>query len=673
MMRGIARRPAGFPRDREIILAVVLAGAVPALVRAEYKPANLRLATPWSQDVDPAAPLPEYPRPQMTRDAWQNLNGMWEYAIRPADAAQPAKFDGEILVPFAIESALSGVGRAVKPDERLWYRRMFQIPKDWGDAHVLLHFGAVDWEARCWVNGVELGVHRGGYTPFSFDITKALKAGAANELVLSVWDPSQHAAQPRGKQTLDPKVIWYTPTTGIWQTVWIEAMPARHITHVRLTPDIDAQALKVQVDGNASAASMHCAVVALAGGTEVGKAAGKVGDELVIAIPLPHLWSPDDPYLYDYQARIVEDGKTVDEVRGYFGMRKISTGKDDQDVLRLMLNNQPLFEFGPLDQGFWPDGIYTAPTDEALRFDIEITKRLGFNMTRKHVKVEPARWYYWCDKLGLLVWQDMPSGFRPNEYEPVEMPVDMATQFQTELRAMIDALYDHPAIVMWVIFNEGWGQHDTQKFTAWAKEYDPSRLINAASGWHDRGVGDVRDIHSYPGPEAPPREEKRAAVLGEFGGLGLPVEGHTWQEKKNWGYRSYDDRAALTQAYAELVEQIPVLEGLGLSAAVYTQITDVEIEVNGLLTYDRQVIKMAEDRLERLHAPLYAKPPRVTVLSPSAAGEAVTWRYTLEKPAAGWERSDFDDSGWREAPGCFGREVKEQHIRTPWTTENIWL
>lgn len=577
------------------------------------------LRTRWAAEVTPENVLPEYPRPQMVRERWLNLNGLWDYAVTTLFGQQVTGFDAQILVPFPVESYLSGVQQSMD-GRRLVYRRTFTVPSDWTGQRILLHFGAVDWEARVSVNGQEIGSHRGGYDAFSFDITDALHANGAQELVVDVWDPTDLITQPRGKQIRTPYNIWYTSTTGIWQTVWLEPVPEAHITGLKLQTDIDAGLLNLQTALNDSASAGYTIrAEVLAEGAMVAAAAGDPGDVMQIAIDNPRLWSPEAPFLYDLRVAVLQDDAVIDEVTSYFGMRKIAVQPDEHGTPRLYLNNQPLFQFGLLDQGFWPDGLYTAPTDEALRYDIEMTRQLGFNLIRKHVKVEPARWYYWADRLGVLVWQDMPSGddfagFGEGEIQRSEMS---AAQFELELQRMVDALGNHPSIVMWVIFNEGWGQYDTARLTDWLQGYDPTRLVNSASGWNDAGTGDVYDIHCYPGPGVPPPDPERAAVLGEFGGLGLPVPGHTWLPENNWGYEEYDDPAALLAAYTDLITRLrPLIESRGLAAAVYTQTTDVEIEVNGMMTYDRAITKMDPDAVRDLSSMLYAVTP-----GPAAAGQ----------------------------------------------------
>ncbi len=572
----------------------LLAGALTCQAAWEAAPGPLK--TPWTSQVSPKNAHREYPRPQMVRSEWLNLNGLWDLVVVPKDAAKPSSFDTQILVPFPIESALSGVNRRVSENDRIWYRRTFEVPRDWAGRRILLHFGAVDFEAAVWVNGRKVGDHRGGYDAFTFDISDALVGKGQNELVVAVWDPADAGTQPRGKQVKDPKGIWYTPTSGIWQTVWIEPVSAAHIKGLEITPDVDASQVRVRAITPATLGRFDVEVAVRDRSEKIATKVAPVGKEIELNIPKAKLWSPENPHLYSLVVSLKLGSRTVDRVESYFGMRKIALGKDENGFTRILLNNKPYFQLGLLDQGFWPDGLYTAPTDSALKFDIQMTKRLGFNMARKHVKVEPQRWYYWCDKLGLLVWQDMPSGDKyiaGREGPDIERTQESAAQYEQELAAVIGELKNHPSIVMWVPFNEGWGQYDTARIADLVKRLDPERLVNSASGWVDRGAGDVHDMHKYPGPGSPEPEPRRAVVLGEFGGLGLPLPGHTWQAEKNWGYRSYTNAPALTAAYVDCLSKLfPLIKEKGLSAAVYTQTTDVEIEVNGVITYDRKVVKM---------------------------------------------------------------------------------
>lgn len=636
------------------------------------------LNTRWTKSVTAENAHREYPRPQLVRDKWQNLNGHWQYAIRPLAAKQPSadQFDGQILVPFPIESTLSGVKKTVDDGNALWYRRTFSVPKDWSGQHVWMHFGAVDWQSTVWVNGKQVGEHRGGYDPFSFDVTTALKADGEQELVVSVSDPTDSGTQPRGKQIRRPHGIWYTPTTGIWQTVWLEPVPENSIAEIKTETDVDPNSVTFVVSVR-ELGSRRLRLTILEGNQRIESLTMRPGEARIRSERNDwKLWSPASPNLYDLKVELLDADKVVDSVTSYFAVRKISLGQDAAGVTRVMLNNKFVFQYGPLDQGFWPDGLYTAPSDEALRYDLEVTKRLGFNMVRKHVKVEPARWYYHCDRLGLLVWQDMPSGdkYIRSSDPDVQRSPESSQQFETEWAEIIRDFGHFPCIVMWVPFNEGWGQFDTARIVEFTRKLDPTRLVNNASGWTDRGVGDVHDIHVYPGPGIPPRSPQRALVLGEFGGLGLPLEGHTWQAKNNWGYRSFNSRETLNDSYAQLLTRLRVLVGQGLSAAVYTQTTDVEIEVNGFMTYDREVVKFDETRVKELHRKLHLPPPQVIDVVPSSRDEPMEWRFTTEKPTPGWEQTGFDDSSWKRGPGGFGEpSTPGSVVRTNWKTPDIWL
>jgi beta-galactosidase/beta-glucuronidase len=586
---------------------------LPALSGADWKPAESPLTTPWTSQVNPDRPLPEYPRPQLARPDWINLNGLWDYAIRPLEEPAPPRYDGQILVPFPVESALSGVKQPLTPQQRLWYRRTFTAPgtaPNLKGKRLLLHFGAVDWRTEVWVNGKFAGKHEGGYDPFTFDITTALKGTGPEEIVVGVWDPSDSGPQPRGKQVLNPNGIWYTAVSGIWQTVWLEPVPERYVSELTMTPDLDGRKLLLTV--HSTSAGSFTAVASLAG-KQVGRVSGKLNQPAAVSLSDLRPWSPDAPALYDLDISLASG----DRVTSYFGMRKIEVRKDAAGFNRLFLNNQPIFAIGPLDQGWWPDGLYTAPTDEALRFDIETLRKLGFNMCRKHVKVEPARYYYWCDKLGFMVWQDMPSAMpkghpsvRRNAAADVEFTTAEDVIFRRELEALVQNLRNATSVIAWVPFNEGWGQHDTNGILRWVKSLDGSRLVNAPSGWEDRGYGDMKDMHEYPGPAMYPAIPDRASVLGEFGGLGLPVEGHLWWDKRNWGYRTFVDRDELQAGYEALMEKLEPLVKQGLAAAIYTQTTDVEGEINGLMTYDRKVIKYDVAKLAEMHRRIIASVTR---------------------------------------------------------------
>jgi len=675
-----------------LVIATSLASA------AEWKPAPGPLLTKWARDVNPKKPLAEYPRPQMVRDEWQNLNGLWDYAITSKDATNaPTQWAGKILVPFPLESALSGVMTNLGEDRKLWYRRTFEIPRGWRGKRVLLNFGAVDWEATVWVNGKEVGKHQGGYDAFTFGITDALNARGENEILVSVWDPTDAGPQPRGKQVRKPGGIWYTPVSGIWQTVWLEPVATSSLRSLKITTSVDESSatfepefvvapggeetrVRIQIyDGRKLVAATNTLSLENAGSRTASSR-----PKVTVRIPQPRLWSPESPFLYGLRLAVTRNEEVVDEINSYFAMRKISMTRDDKGRLRMQLNNTNYFQFGPLDQGWWPDGLYTAPTDEALRFDVEMTRKLGFNMARKHVKVEPARWYYWCDKLGLLVWQDMPSGDKsarwrgPSGYDGEEMKrtPESTAIYEREWKAIVNQLYNHPSIVVWVPFNEGWGQFDTVRILNWTKQLDPTRLVDGASGGNHFPAGDIIDHHQYPGPGAPAAVTDRAMVLGEFGGLGLPLKGHTWQSEKNWGYRSFTNAETLTKAYVNLIRKLhPMIEQHGLSAAIYTQTTDVEVEINGLMTYDRKVTKMPIDVVAKANRFQFPPAPKQVVLSPAASQHiGATWRYTTEKPGDSWMEPNFDASSWKEGRAGFGTQgTPGSIIGTEWKSSDIWL
>ncbi|MBL7154324.1 MAG: glycoside hydrolase family 2 [Phycisphaerae bacterium] len=640
------------------------------------------MVTRWAKEVSPANVLGEYPRPVMRRQRWKNLNGLWEFTIRPkSQAARPDKFDDHILVPFCVESGLSGVKKTVVETDMLWYRHTFDVPGEWTGQRILLHFGGVDWAASVWVNAREATHHRGGYDPFSIDITDMLKKMGPQEIVVSVWDPSDKGPQMRGKQVIEPHGFNYTGVSGIWRTVWIEPVSSSHILSVYTEADIDENCAWVTVDTANSHDGYTIEAKTLL--PEAGEDKGTIpvvtedraGRRLRLALrkqPKTRLWSPETPFLYDLQVTLKDrSGKTVDTVESYFGMRKISVGKDANGINRLLLNNKLLFQYGFLDQGWWPDGLYTAPTDAALRYDIETAKRIGANMVRKHVKIEPQRFYYWCDKLGILVWQDMPNGTNHTG--------QMKRQYEAELKRNIDAMRSHPSIVMWVAFNEGWGQFDAPRIAKWIKNYDPTRLVDHASGWADRGeYGDVRDIHLYPEPGVCPVKENRAIVLGEFGGIGWGVKGHEWRVGKGHGHSGFGDDPDLTNAYLQRIRLLPPMVRLGLCAACYTQIADQEIEVNGVMTYDRAFLKLDAERVAAETRKLYGVPPLVKTVLPTSQVVPQTWSYTTDAPATDWFKPGFDDSAWKRGPGGFGHFNPTHPTlivppRTKWTGSDIWI
>ena len=606
----------------------------------KWAPVGNNIKTEWASKIDPSNPLPEYPRPQMVRKNWVNLNGLWNYAITEA-SAESFKSEGRILVPYAVESSLSGVGRRITKNDALWYERSFSIPKDWEGKNVLLHFGAVDWQAEVYVNDQQVGEHRGGYDPFSFDITPYLKKSGKQTVKVKVQDATDNGFQPRGKQCIINTGIWYTPVSGIWQTVWLEPVAPAHIENYYVVSDVDKSTMTIEVDANTSEGDV-VKVAVLEGGqgysaenpsSKVIAEARVQNGKAEIKIDNMKTWSPDCPYLYGVRLTVTRDGKVVDTVEGYTAMRKISIVKDKSlnAYHRMALNNDPLFQFGPLDQGWWPDGLYTAPTDEALKFDVAKTKELGFNMIRKHIKVEPARWYYWCDVYGMLVWQDMPciadhsrKQFPARDKEVVEVsaakwshdsflggtycdiPLEWKSNFYREWTNIINAFKNFQCIVVWVPFNESWGQFDTPAVVKMTKELDPTRLVNPASGGNfdfscgAEGYGDIIDIHHYPCPAMNFFDRKFVNVLGEYGGIGLPVEGHTWNIDRKWGYGgTKKDSEEVMTIYEQYLDMLKVFVSTGCAAAVYTQTTDVEGEVNGLMTYDRKVIKVDIPRIAK--------------------------------------------------------------------------
>lgn len=600
----------------KLFLNVAILFSFIATADAQVKPVE-RIKTRWANNVSPQNVWKLYPRPQLVRADWMSLNGLWDYSIKEKNDPKPQKFDGKILVPFGAESQLSGVEKKVLPQQKLWYSNTFNIPKSWKNKQILLHFEAVDWETTVWLNGKLIGNHKGGSNPFTFDVTEFLKKGE-QQITVSVWDPSDTGTQPRGKQMLDPKGIWYTSVTGIWQSVWLEPVEKTYIKSVVPETDIDLSKVtfKTIVGGDATGAEL--AIKVLKNGKVISDKKFAVNSVKEISIENPELWSPDHPFRYQVEMTLAKGGKTLDRVSTYFAMRKIAVGKDQFGYQRLMLNNKPLFQYGTLDQGWWPDGLLTPPSEEAMRYDLEVLKKMGFNMLRKHIKVEPSRYYHDADSIGILIWQDMISGYnnaesatqyiKINDKNDWNRPKESADQFEKEWKSIIDHLRFFPSIVTWVPFNEGWGQYDTKRIVEWTKEYDPTRVVNGVSGWTDRGVGEMIDTHQYPGPGMALAEQypNRVVVLGEFGGLGLPVPGHLWNaEMRNWGYRTYKSQNVLINQYADLIYNMVPMINRGLAAAIYTQTTDVEGEVNGLMTYDRDSIKISTHLMRILNTPLY--------------------------------------------------------------------
>lgn len=578
------------------------------------------MLTPWGEALDREHPLPEYPRPQLRRNSYLNLNGIWEYAITKT-AEKPAAMQGEIVVPFSPETPLSGVGHILQPDEYLWYRRSVTLPEGFfRGGRLLLHFGAVDQCCTVWVNGRKAGSHTGGYLPFALDVTELIE-GDAFTLELRVTDPTDTGSLSRGKQRLKNTGIWYTPQSGIWQTVWMECVPENYLRSLRITPKPEENAVHIRLEADDPAMA---AVTICRDGGIIAEGQTDENGESTLTIPAEELrlWSPEDPFLYDVS--IVLPGG--DKVESYFGMRAFGIGKDEKGLPRLLLNGKPYFQNGLLDQGYWSDGYYTAPSDEALIHDIAVMKRLGFNMLRKHIKVEPLRWYYHCDRLGMLVWQDMMNG--GESYSPLSIYVfsnlglrvkddryryfsrsDEAgrTHYYEELGQMIDLLYNTVSLALWVPFNEGWGQFDALKAAEFIRKRDDTRPIDHASGWYDQGGGDIKSIHWYfrPYHHKQPPKEQRPICLTEYGGYNCAVPGHCWGEGAEFGYKKIADPAEFNRAFQKLMEEqiIPAKER-GLAAAVYTQVSDVEGERNGLLTYDRKVCKANEAIFRAVNAKL---------------------------------------------------------------------
>ena len=570
-------------------------------VNSQWKPVGDNIKTKWGENINPNNVLQEYPRPILVRNDWKNLNGLWDYTITSKGENKPENYDGEILVPFPIESSLSGVRKRISKEQELWYHKNFQIPKKWKSKEIIIHFGAVDWESELWINDINVGLHKGGYDPFSFNITPYLRKGKNQKLELRVWDPTDDGFQPRGKQIKNPKGIWYTPVSGIWQTVWLEPVNYKHITNIHTTTDIDDSSVLIKLFSSYDFKDDLIEFVLKEDEKVLHKTIKKADLETKISFENPKLWSPESPFLYDLEIKLISKGKIIDHIETYFGMRKISIKKDVNGTRRMMLNNKEYFQFGTLDQGWWPDGLYTAPSDEALKFDIFKTKEFGFNMIRKHVKVEPARWYFHADKIGMLVWQDMPNGekierpkwqrnnfFNGQEFIP---SFESEMNFKNEWNEIIDFLYSNPSIVCWVPFNEAWGQFKTEEISQLTKNIDPSRLVNAASGGNYYNVGDITDIHNYPEPKMLFYNPNQSNVLGEYGGIGLAIENHLWQSDKNWGYVKYKSSEKATDEYVNFANQLLEMVLKGFSGAIYTQTTDVEGEVNGLITYDRKIIK----------------------------------------------------------------------------------
>ena len=580
------------------------------------------IKTRWADKIDIEKPLAEYPRPQLVRNDWQCLNGKFDFTVTSKTEEIPRDFDSEIIVPFAPETYLSGIERTVEPDEYIWYRKKFILDDCFEGKRTLLHFEAVDWRCMVYVNEKPVGTHQGGYLPFSFDITEYLREGF-NELIVRVFDPTETGWQDRGKQVRNSTGFWYTATSGIWQTVWLEPVSENHIKNLKLTPDLDSSEIRIETEISYGEETNLRAIIKEGDNIVF---AGKIEKDKTVKLKNVRTWSPEDPFLYDIVIALCdEDEKILDVVSSYFGMRKFSIGYDDKAVPRLYLNNKPYFQTGLLDQGYWPDGGMTPPCDEAMIFDIREMKNLGFNMLRKHIKVEPRRWYYHCDRLGMIVWQDMVCGAKKIDMFFVGVLPNLfirsvsdkyykwfgvdneecRTEHENSVYETIDHLYNCTSIGCWVPFNESWGQFDAKRIGETVKEYDPTRIVDHASGWHDQKGPELKSVHQYILPFIPPRGDGRPLVLSEFGGYSRIIENHVWNRAKSFGYVMFKTKESLTKAYKRLFEKqiIPNIRR-GLSATVYTQVSDVEFEVNGIYTYDRELLKIDADTIREINAKL---------------------------------------------------------------------
>lgn len=623
---------------------------------AQYVQQPVTISSPWAAGVNESNAWQEYPRPQLVRTDWKNLNGLWDYAIAEKGTGKPANFQGEILVPYGIESSLSGVQKPLKPTQELWYHKEVSIPANWIGKNIVLHFGAVDYESDLYVNGKHVGQHIGGSDAFSYDITSFLNSSPYQEIALRVLDPTDTDIQPRGKQSLNPRGFWYTAVSGIWQTVWIEPVNATSISGLNPVSNIDEEVVTINSTLTNPMGNERMELQVFYKGKRIKDINIPYQSALKISLTNAELWSPETPNLYQLKLKISRNGKGLDQISSYFAMRKISLGKDKNGFTRLNLNNKPYFQWGTLDQGWWPESLLTPPSDQAMKADMEMLKKMGFNMIRKHIKVEPARYYYHADTLGLLLWQDMPTGFLAI-HDPVQhvkfdadkdwdRPKASAESFKAEWKSIIDNLRFFPSIVVWVPFNEGWGQFQTKEVTEWTQNYDKDRLVDATSGWTDRKVGDMFDAHQYPGPAMEPTSQNpgRAIVLGEFGGLGWPIKGNLWdEEKRNWGYRTYFNKDTFSKEFDKVINNLYPLLSRGLSAAIYTQTSDVEGEVNGLITYDRKVQKITNERMKEMSVPLFEPVEKATFLINDSEEKASNLYVSILQPSKKWHsHNPFD-------------------------------
>ena len=650
------------------ILVMGFCLSISFLHAANWRMKTANLMTQYAAKIDTANVLGEYPRPQMTRENWKNLNGIWQFqpSSDASEAIPTGTLSSKILVPFPVESAISGV---MEFHDRMWYRRTFTVPAAWAGQRILVHFGAVDYESEVYINKQSLGIHKGGYDSFTYDITPKLTGTDAQEITVRVFDPTDNGGQPRGKQTNTKPTagIMYTPTSGIWQTVWLEPVPQTSISEIKLVPNVDNSTLKLKAITSGTATGLTITGEVKDGATTVATFTGNANTDLTISVLNPKLWSPDSPFLYDLKITLKSGTEKIDSLKSYFGMRKISMAKVGA-YQKMMLNNEFLFQMGPLDQGFWPDGLYTAPTDLAIKNDLVKTKQLGFNMIRKHIKVEPYRWYYWADKLGILIWQDMPS---PNSYTNVHPDIDTLA-FKTELETMVKTHWNSPSIVTWVVFNENQAQHDTQALVTDVRNIDPSRIVNQASGGWYYDAGQFLDWHSYPAP-ACPSSNTQILACGEYGGIGLNISNHVWNSGTT--YVMVNNMTDLFNMYSSFADKlIEYKTNNGLSAAVYTELTDVETELNGLLTYDRYMVKGSLSKYFATNQGVINKTLFMTDVLPTSLTAPRSWKYTTSQPATDWNSSTFNDASWTTANGGFGTPgIPGGNARTNWSTPDIWM
>jgi len=670
-----------------IVFILVLLLQYSFIQAQNWAPVPGQIMTNWANNVTPENVWKEYPRPQMVRTDWLNLNGLWDFEITERDTNKIAiNYARKILVPFCVESALSGIKETITGKQQMIYRRFFSIPSHWNQKHLILHFEAVDYEAKVWVDGKYVGIHKGGYDHFQFDIAGFLNKDEKHEIKLVVWDPTNEGSQPIGKQAL-PAIrnrTKYTATSGIWQTVWLEPTNEVAIESIKIIPNIDNGTISLQTKVVGATQGARIKIQAFDQGKEIASSIAAIGEPVSLQLNQPKLWSPTNPFLYDLKLSLINDGKVSDEVSSYFGMRKISMGRDQEGYMRILLNNEIIYQLGPLDQGYWPDGILTPASDQALRYDIAYLKKIGANMDRMHMKVQPERWYYHCDQLGILIWQDMVS---PTKFIDTKSNLN-PSDFELEHNITVDQLYNHPSIIQWVLFNESWGQYDTERLTAALKAKDPTRLVINASGWHDKKVGDIRDFHDYtihPAVALVNKNDDRAMVLGEAGGIDLLIPGHLWTPDLKGGTKiktdwSIDFKKGIVKSSDELIEKYKILlddlfqlKKYGLNAVVYTQISDVEDEISGWMTYDRKVSKLPETTFAALHEQFFKPTMTGKFILPLSINEPQQWNYSFTAPSNDWIKN-LMLSDFKTGMAPFGIESNNVHkVNTPWNTNSLFL